>query len=123
MINRAHRSGAKVANKHRVIYAYFVRWDVTQDIITAFRNSNINYPGFRTFAEYKYGPKTSVRRRDALKLRKDLKTEGEIVSGYIKYPAQLMVKFSHNDKHYKMHTDFSKVPVDFSKLPWRNPIE
>ena len=123
MINRAHRGGAKVANKHRPIYANFWRWDVTQDIISGFRESNIQNPGFRIFAEYKFGPKTTMRRRDALKLRKDLKHDGEIVSGYIKYPARLMVKFSQNDKHYKMHTDFSKAPVDFSKSSLRNPIE
>ena len=115
-INRAHRSGRKSNGKPRVIYANFCRWDVTQDIISAFRFSNMNYPGFSIYADYKYGPRTSVRRVDALTLRKSLKADGEIVAGYIQYPARLMVKYNIRDDHYTMHKDFSKAPVDFSKF-------
>ena len=43
--------------------------------------------------------------------RKSLKTSGEIISGYIAYPARLMVKrpgASRND-NYILYEDFSKI--------------
>ena len=80
MINRAHRGG-----KHKKdIYANFHSWQDTQDIIWAFRNNNIQFPQVKIYANYKYGPMTSVRRSAALKRRKELKEAGEIIKGYIK---------------------------------------
>jgi len=48
----------------------------------------------------------------ALEERRGLKAEGKITSGYIAYPAKLMVKLRGEDQ-YKLHKDFSKVKIDW----------
>ena len=118
-INRAHRSGSNM-NKPRHIYANFYEWGVTQDIVKKFRSQNFESPDFKIYAEYKYGPLTSVRRSEALKMRKSLKEGNIIISGYVKYPARLMVKYSSDDKGYTEHEDFSKMPVDLKNFRSRN---
>ena len=69
---------------------------------------------FKMYADYKYGPLTSIRRSQALKLRKELKESGEIQQGYIQYPAKLMVRYAGADG-YKEHQDFSKMAVTLKK--------
>ena len=64
------------------------------------------------YCEYKFGPLTTRRRSMALQERKGLKAEGKITSGYIAYPAKLMVKLRGEDQ-YKLHKDFSKAKVDW----------
>ena len=60
-----------------------------------------------------YGPLTSERRRLAMKERKILKDNNDIVSGYVAFPAKLMVKKTSNGK-YQCHKDFSGVSVKLS---------
>ena len=55
---------------------------------------------------------TTRRRNMALAERKRLKEAGELVSGYVAFPAKLMVK-KHGDKEYKLHTDFSRSKVEW----------
>ena len=60
-----------------------------------------------------YGPLTSRRRHHALKMRRELKNDGAIVAGFVKYPARLMVKTNFNQEAYFEHSDYSKMEVVF----------
>ena len=102
MMNRAHRE-----DKYKKdIYANFYSWLGCEWIIEAFRKDSI-----QIYADYKYGPRTTVRKNEALSCRKQLKADGEIVKGFVKYPAQLMGKFALPDDVYTMHKDFSKMKI------------
>ena len=61
-----------------------------------------------------YGPLTTERRRLAMQERKLLKENNEIISGYLDFPAKLMVKTSKDGK-YKCHKDFSNMTVKIGK--------
>ena len=118
-INRCHRSGSKTnrngrVNRHRPIYANFFSWEVTEDIIVKYRESNIKFPHFNIKANYKYGPLTTKRRSEALKVRKELKESNVITKGFIKYPAKLFVMYK-GESLYREHQDFSKMEVEFNK--------
>ena len=65
----------------------------------------------RVYVEQRYGPDTTWRRNNALALRKDLKAQGAVTSGFIAYPAKLMVKYNAQDRQYTMHQDFSNTEV------------
>ena len=57
---------------------------------------------------------TSKRRSLDMLERKKLKDNNEIVSGYVAFPARLMVKTSNRQgSKYKLHKDFSKEKVSF----------
>ena len=112
-IERAHR-GKKISvsaqNKfHRDIHVCFYDWNDTRRILDGFKQH-----GFVTkdniFIEQRYGPDTTWRRNEAKLLRKNLKLKKEIISGYIAFPARLMVKTSPTGK-YHLHSDFSNKPV------------
>ena len=62
------------------------------------------------FIEQRYGPDTTWRRNQAKLLRKHLISRKEIVSGYVNFPAKLMVKKTKEGK-YSLHTDFSHIDV------------
>ena len=88
-----------------------------QDIIEIFKQKCIQEPNFHIAAEQKYGPLTSKRRQLAFQLRRQLLDAGTIVSGYVDFPAKLMVNFpgevrGDNKKLYKLHENFSKHQVD-----------
>ena len=64
-----------------------------------------------------YGPLTSARRNLAFQKRKQLKEEGLITSGFVAFPARLMVntpgEFNRfGKKLYKMNEDFSDHEVE-----------
>ena len=61
-----------------------------------------------------YGPMTTERRRLAMQERKRLKESKDIISGYVDFPAKLMVKVAKDGK-YKCHKDFSNIAVKFGK--------
>ena len=107
MINRAHRGG----KDQRYIYANFFSWLDCEEIVEAFRNDTTVH----VYVDYKYGPKTTFRRNEALALRKQMKADGDIVKGYVKYPAMLMVKYSMSDTKYTMHKNLSKIKVVWNK--------
>ena len=72
---------------------------------------------FNIAVDQKYGTLTTRRRQMAFKLRKELKESGIISSGYVDYPARLMVNIrgdvnGDNKKIYKLHTNFSKSPIE-----------
>ena len=119
-IKRAHResdhrkneAGAHVREGKRIIYAAFHSWDLCQSIIESFREKNINDRNFEITADQKYGPKTNKRRQLAFQLRKQLKANGDITSGFVAFPAKLMVNKpgdlnNNNKKVYRMQHNFS----------------
>ena len=72
---------------------------------------------FNISVDQKYGPLTTRRRQLAFKLRREMLDSGEIASAYVEFPAKLMVNFVgdvglDNKKHYKLHKNFSKEPIE-----------
>lgn len=112
LINRCHRGGNtqyyKSKNRIRPIYIAFMRWDTCEDLLQAAR-------GQHEFSlDYKFGPRTTVRRNRALKLRRELKQKGELVKAFVKFPAILMGKKTVDSKYEKIR-DFSNDEVVFEK--------
>jgi hypothetical protein len=110
MVERAHRSAPNPHYKGtapRPIFAAMSWWPDCETIIETFRKKNISDSSHTTSVDYKYGPMTTKRKR------KRLIDAGEIVSGYVAYPARLMVKTSKvKGTKYICHKDFSK------EKPW-----
>ena len=111
MIERAHRGRPHPEKKGpRPIYARFFSWKDSEHVkklkLTDEQSNR------RVFVDQKYGPLTTQRRNRELLERKGLKAEGKIVQGYLKFPAQLWVKYNHEDVHYQRHTDFSKYELN-----------
>ena len=113
MLNRVHRGRPNPRKQgKRDIYANLYHWDQCELLLQDFRKLNINGQS-SVRVEYKYGPRTTWRRNQALIRRKELKESGEIVSGYVAYPARLMVKRPGTGKNEK-YVEFE----DFSKLKY-----
>ena len=122
-IKRAHRESIRMKKdpkrkNGRHIYAAFHSWDLCQQIIDSFKKENIKNATFTLYAEQKYGPLTTQRRNLALQKRKALKLEKAIISGYVAFPAKLMVHTgrtnSDGKKVYSLHTDFSNHEIEES---------
>ena len=117
MIERAHRSAPNLRYKGtepRPFFAAFDYWPNTVNTIDSFRAKSIKDKAFKISADYKYGQLTTKRRNMAMIERKELKQSGAIVSGYVAYPARLMVKHSRDSK-YVCHRDFSRERVILGK--------
>ena len=113
-LERAHRGApSKDQTGPRHIFAAFYDWKCSESVKEAFRNENINNNG-KLYAEQKYGPMTTKRRNAAMVLRKDLKAQKKIISGYVAFPAKLMVRTEQGSK-YKVFKDFSAMKVSFGK--------
>ena len=100
----------------RLIFAAFHSWDLCQEILDSFRLLNIKDRNFKISAEQKYGPLTTKRRQLAFTLRKKLKETGVITSGYVDFPARLIVNLNgelnvDGKKVYRLHKNFSKAQV------------
>ena len=119
MIERAHRSRPNKFKKGcRDIYAALYDWKDAEFVLKSFTAKNISDKSFNVFCEQKYGPLTTARRNQALIARKSLKANGEIISGYISYPAKLMVKYpgQKKDDKFTMHEDFSNIDISREKV-------
>lgn len=122
-IKRAHResghrtdeNGEKIREGKRHIFAALHSWDLCQTIIETFREKGIKDGTFQIYADQKYGPITNKRRLLAIELKNKLKKDGVITSGFIEFPAKLMVnypgQFIGKKKIYRLHTNFSKHDV------------
>ena len=116
MIERIHRrpkSPTDDNNKNdkkqeTVIDAKFYDWNDSERILRLSRKYSKTS---KIFIDQRYGPDTTWRRNQALAVRKDLKANEEIVSGFVKYPAKLMVKHNAADEHYTLFKDFSDVTI------------
>ena len=110
MIERAHRGRPnKEKSGPRPIYARFFSWKDSEQI-KKLKLKNIANDS-NVYVDQKYGPMTTKRRNLALLERKNLKAEGTIIQGYLKFPAQLWVKYTNLDERYVKHMDFSKNDV------------
>ena len=107
MIERAHRGRGK--NKGSHIYAAILDWRDAETIKEHFATKP---KSLNIFVDQMYGPRTTWRRNQALIARKELKNKKEIVSGYVAFPAKLMVKKT-GSTNYILHKDYSNVPVSF----------
>ena len=119
MLERAHRSAPNPRYKGtapRPIYVALFDWNQSQLCIEKFRQHNITNKNSKILCEQKYGPITTQRRNQAMMMRKELKDSGEIVAGYVAFPARLMAKTSHREgSKYTMVRDFSREPVTLGK--------
>ncbi len=111
LIERIHRGGSKKHNNNRFprkIFAAVYDWNTIDRLSKALRlygkESGI-------YIDQQYGPETTFRRSKAFLHRRDLKAAGTIVSGYVKFPAQLVVKYGRDSK-YVVCKDFSKIPYE-----------
>ena len=116
MIERSHRGNQKNKNKTakdrrpRPVYALISDWRHAEQL----REYFLKKPkSMNIFCEQMYGPRTTWRRNKALAKRKEMKANGEITSGFVSYPAKLMVKKRGNDS-YTLEHDFSEEKVDFN---------
>ena len=123
MIERAHRSRPNRFKKgSRDIYAAFYDWKDTEYVQQLFTTKNIKDRKFKIYCEQKYGSITTARRNMALMARKTLKENGEIASGYIAYPAKLMVKYpgEKRDAKFTLREDFSNTEITIEKIVAEN---
>ena len=119
-IERAHREAKRERSNRegkRKIFVAFLNWELPQRILDEFRKKNIEDRSFNIYAEQMYGPLTSQRRNLAFQLRKALKDEGTITSGFVAFPARLMVNKAgeldrNGRKIYKQHSNFSSHKVE-----------
>ena len=101
----------EVLDRIEAAHRAFLDWRDSEFVKEQFRRNNISTDSVIS-CEQKYGPRTTVRRNMALKERRRLKVAGEISSGYVKFPAILMVKDT-NDTKYRQLKDFSNESVHF----------
>ena len=115
MVERCHRAAPNAKYKGsapRQIFASFVDWRDSERTKDAFRKITEG----TIYVEQKVGPRTTFRRNIALKERKKLMDANTIISGYVSFPARLMVKDSNaRGAKYRQWRDFSKEPVKFSR--------
>ena len=55
--------------------------------------------------EFQYSPSLTKRRDEAMIQRRELKNNKDIVAGYLKYPDQLIVKYT-GAKKYALHSEY-----------------
>jgi len=113
MVERCHRAAPNAKYKGtgpRQIFASFVDWRDSERTKEAFRKNT----GVSIYVEQKVGARTTFRRNVALKERKRLMEAHTIMSGYVAFPARLMVKDSGGAK-YRQWRDYSNEPVTFSR--------
>ena len=127
MLNRVHRGRPNPRKQQqRDIYANLYSWEICEKLVADFRKLNIEgKTDIRV--EFKYGPRTTYRRNQALLRRKELKEMGDIMSGYVAYPARLMIKRPGRSKTdpYEEYEDFSKIkmPPKASRVASTNELE
>ena len=98
-------------HKHRDINLCLYDWNDVDAILNGFKENGLNNDK-KIFIEQRYGPDTTSRRNKALILRKELKAEKRISSGYVAFPAKLMVK-KLGDERYTLYKDFSDAEISY----------
>lgn len=119
MLERCHRAKENTnyqGHGPRPIFCALFSWKESEYVKQQFRKNNLDNPNSKVYCEQKYGPRTTVRRNQAMMLRKQLKMNNQITSGYVAFPARLMVKYTGNrDERYICKRDFSKEEVKFTR--------
>ena len=99
----------------RNTFAKLCRWDDAESLKSDFRKLNINDKNLKIYCEQKFGPLTTFRRNHAMAVRRKLMDDKAIFSGYVAFPAKLLVKKSRDkNEKYILYEDFSKMEVSFS---------
>ena len=119
-IERAHREAKRDGSPRqgkRKIFAAFLNWELPQSILDQFKKRSINDRAFDIYVDQMYGPLTTARRNLAFQTRKQLKESGAITSGFVDFPAKLMVNHAgdidrNGKKIYKPHTNFSSYKIE-----------
>ena len=100
LIDRAHRGGKRSTRGPRNIYVKFLSSQTVDQFMISIRSTKVPFR-----IERQYTQAVNKRRNAAMLERKRLKDANEIQSGYLEYPAKLMVKAVGENK-YKFHKDF-----------------
>ena len=123
MFERVHRGSKREDdgnNQPRTIFGLLYDWNNIDYLMKELRKHG---KGSKIYIDQQFGPITTYRRKLALDKRKSLKDAKTITSGWIKYPAKLMVRYGE-DKKYVMCEDFSKksIPLEeYVKNLKKNP--
>ena len=115
-IERAHRGKEREDDKKagkRDIHVLFTQWTHSDKILACFFKHGLRKG---VFVEQRYGPDTTYRQNQAKMLRRTLLEEKQIVCGFVKYPAVLMVKYQEGQPDYTKHKDFSRIDVPLATL-------
>ena len=110
MFERIHRGSAKEGDDKkfpRTIFALLYNWNNVDVLMSELRKHG---KGSNIYIDQQYGPITTYRRKLALNARKELKDAKTITSGFVKFPAKLMVKNGPKAKYF-VQQDFSKVQI------------
>ena len=76
-------------------------WKDAQYLISKFKTLNRKHANLRIYVEQLYSPRITKRRNEAMLMRRTLIRNKEIISGYVDYPAILMVKKENRSKYEK----------------------
>lgn len=112
-IERAHRGGKKRQASSdgqppppRRIFARMRFSDAAADVYTAFRVLAVKHADMTIRVEQQFSERITRRRNDALLERKSLLASKTIASGFVDYPANLMVKMKKGDDKYVVYHKF-----------------
>ena len=83
VIERCHRSAKSNDNKPRHIVAQFHSWKDADYIRQEFAKANAKDKKFQIYCSQKYGPMTTHRRNEAMKLWRELLSKKEIAKAYV----------------------------------------
>ena len=106
LFERVHRG--KTSDKQPgppLIFARCYDWRDTQMPISTFRNLNMKNKNLKVYVEQQHSPMITARQNEAMLVRKKLKKQNLIVSGFVQYPATLMVK-KQGDSKYIRHSSY-----------------
>lgn len=104
MIDRAHRGG-RMSKNGRPIYVKFKAWKDSQQVLNGFTKQRIRNTNMNIKIDQMYSKKLTERRNLAMQERKILVETEQIVSGYINFPAKLMIKKAGTPK-YILYKEF-----------------
>ena len=104
-IDRAHRGGKSYNGKPRNIYMKLFNTDDVKHYHELFRRACVADRNLKIKIDYQFSDRVQTRRNEAMKKRHQLLKDKQIISGYLLYPAKLMVK-NTGDHKYTMCQEF-----------------
>ena len=106
MIERAHRGKSSNPKGPRHIYVKFHSWKDSEQVKYEFIELQKKHPKIGVRVEQMFPTKPTTRRNTALLERKSLLENKSIASGFLKYPAVLMIKKDKGDKNYTLYKSY-----------------
>ena len=105
-IERAHRMGEVTSDgRPRPIVARLYCSEAVKHYVKKARIIRIQDKRYTIFADQQFSELITARRNQAMIKRRDLINAGTFASGYVDYPAKLMMK-NKNDKYCKLYESF-----------------